>query len=300
MFKNFWYPVALVSQLPEGTSKITLGGHQIWVERTGDNFAAYPSHRLHRLIAPADDQESLPVTDTADHSLNLATQENYGLLFVFLGENGVSCPCGIPVIPEVQDESWRMTSGSFLWNADYTRALENAIDVQHPFMVHPHTFGNPARPEVNAISLSKEEWSGAQSSRFFPPDNPVQRLLRRGVPDALTRVSFHMPNMTRLDVTLPGMEIVIVSFHSPVCLGVTNTYWLMLRNSFKSQCFDGLTKFYVENTFKEDERIVTRQFPVQTPFLTSTELSVKQDALQLHFRALCRKCAQLGWLLDPV
>ena len=85
---------------------------------------------------------------TLKQTSNYPTAERYGWVWVFVGDLAEEERPPLPPLPEYGDPDWRALHGEFLWNAHYTRVVENGMDFAHAPFVHARSFGNPDKPVV--------------------------------------------------------------------------------------------------------------------------------------------------------
>ncbi|MGK7875158.1 MAG: Rieske 2Fe-2S domain-containing protein [Xenococcaceae cyanobacterium] len=224
-------------------------------------------------------------------------QEKYGWIWLFLGDLPSSERPPFPPLLEFGDSAWRAIYGEFKWNAPYTRVVENSIDISHPPFVHGNSFGSRFDPRNEIYDLHLEDWSGSASLKIKPPSQRGiwKYILRhKDRPDIQTKVTFYMPNVTRLDVDFGTFKFIIFSAHLPIDGNTTVTKWIQLRNFLTHPWFDGDARRRNLKTFLQDQRIVEALRPELLP----SELPVCSDALQIAYRKLHQKCLDMGWGID--
>ena len=64
------------------------------------------------------------------------TQEQYGWVWLFLGDLPEAERPPLPPLPEFGDDRWRVIYGEFPWNAPYNLVLEHGIDFSHQPFIH--------------------------------------------------------------------------------------------------------------------------------------------------------------------
>ncbi|MEX3941748.1 hypothetical protein AB4Y44_19745 [Paraburkholderia sp. BR10937] len=50
--------------------------------------------------------------------------------------------------------------GTYAWEANWERVIENGLDFAHAPFVHGSAFGAPDRPEIDAVNVNADAWSG--------------------------------------------------------------------------------------------------------------------------------------------
>jgi phenylpropionate dioxygenase-like ring-hydroxylating dioxygenase large terminal subunit len=229
-------------------------------------------------------------------------EERHGLVWLFIGDLPPAERPPIPPLPEYGDPRWRAIDGEFLWQAHYTRVVENGLDFAHAPFVHRNSFGNPERPQVDDYKVELGEWSGSAYAELVapPPGGLWSLFLPKQRPPVKTRITFYMPNLTRLDLELAGgkMKMVIFSTNIPIDERRTLTRWTMLRSFFTGAWADANSRKRTHQIFLEDQPIVESQRPFAAPE-PGDEISVKSDAMPLAYRKLVRQCHDRGWTLPP-
>lgn len=326
MLKNFWYACRIAAEVRSAPVKVRMLGHDfvLFRDREGrarcvddqcphrgaslsggsveDGCVVCPYHgwRFDGAGActriPANRGEAR-IPRKADVRA-YPTEERYGWIWVFVGDLPEAERPPIPPLPEYGDTRWKAIHGSFLWNAHYSRVVENGMDIAHAPFVHSRTFGNPARPEVDAYTIEEHPWGASAAVRLVaPPPGGLWSLVMRGErPPVKTRTGFYMPSVTRLDLDLGRMKMVIFDSNVPIDEEHTLTLWIMLRDFFKGDWADGNARARTLQIFREDQPVVESQRPKAVPLEMSEEVHVKSDALPLVFRKMRRECLLArGW-----
>ncbi|MCA9638188.1 MAG: aromatic ring-hydroxylating dioxygenase subunit alpha [Myxococcales bacterium] len=329
MLKNFWYACYHAAELGERPAKLRMLGHDFVLFRDRAGRAVCLDDRCpHRGASlaggwvaggcvvcpyhgwrfdPAGACTSIPANRgdaRIPRKANVRaypTEERYGWIWVFVGDLPEAERPPIPPLPEYGDRRWRALHGSFLWNAHYTRVVENGMDIAHAPFVHARTFGNPERPQVDEYAIEHHPWGASASVELVapPPGGLWSLVLPRERPPVKTRTGFYMPSVTRLDLDLGRMKMVIFNSNVPIDEEHTLTLWIMLRDFFKGAWADGNARARTLQIFEEDQPIVESERPHAVPMDMSDEVHVKSDALPLVFRKLRRECLrERGWGLD--
>lgn len=333
MLRNFWYACHRSSEVTARPVQLRMLGHEfvLWRDRAGqvvalddrcphrggslsqgtclDDHIVCPYHGW--AFAPGGECVRIPANRDDARLPRKAqvrswpTAERHGWVWLFVGDLPEAERPPIPPLPEYGDPGWKAIHGTFLWHAHYTRVVENGMDIAHAPFVHSRSFGNPARPEVDDYAIEHHPWgAGASVELVAPPPGGLWSLvLPRQRPPVKTRVAFYMPSITRLDVDLGGMKMIVFSSNIPLDDEHTLTRWIMLRDFFKGAWADGNAARRTRQIFLEDQPIVEGQRPRSVPLDMSREVHVKSDALPLVFRKLRREClVERGWGLrwdDP-
>ena len=218
--------------------------------------------------------------------------ERYGFVWVFMGDLPEAERPPIPSFPEFDAPGWRPIWGEFAWNAHYARVVENGLDFAHGPFVHARSFGNPDEPVVDEHEVFTDAFSG-HASLAVPASRPtgLWRLLYRGArPRVPVTLSFHLPNVVRIDLRPSDKwRIIIFDSNVPVDETHTRTLWVAQRNFFTGAWADGDARRRTVEIFEEDRPVVEAIRPVIPAFDAAGELPQKSDQLPLAYRRLRRK-----------
>lgn len=328
MFKNLWYVVAPSTHLKQDLLPVRLLGQDFVAFRDKEGSARLLSdicvHRGASLSAgakvgdtvqcpyhgwrfggdgvctliPAQPDLRIPAKARVD---SYPTVERHGWIWTFLGDLPDTERPPLPPLDWIDDPQVRVVRGSFDWNVNWERVIENGLDFAHAPFVHGSSFGDPDHPEISAMEVESGDWSG---QALMTMRRPVRAGWRRrptgALQDVLTRPGFHLSGpCTTLELTpRPGWKIHIVAAHVPVDGTTTRTWWAMGRTFLRSPLFDSQTIARNMRIFRQDREVLERIQPVRVPDSWQQEVSVKSDALQIAFRQRVKALAQQGWKID--
>ncbi|MFI5429786.1 Rieske 2Fe-2S domain-containing protein [Aeromicrobium sp. UC242_57] len=321
MFKNFWYAVEFSTDLEVGKPKKVkiLGQQLVLYRKNSDNSVVAMSDLcVHRGAAlsggtikddcivcpyhgweyspdgavqkvPAQPDKAIPRKARID---SYPTQEKYMFIWVYMGDLPEDERPPIPDWSEIDDtETYRAVTGSFLWNSNYERILENGVDVAHTPFVHGGVFGNPEKPEVPEFVMEESDWHCKISIVLNPPRskgiwgmiNPNRQALadRPPVPVSTT---WYLPNMILLDVGTPMGAMKIFDVNIPIDDEWTLVKFVALRSFFKGKWADRDARRRVFKVLYEDQAIVDNVRPELLPFDLSAELHIKSDQNAVKYR----------------
>lgn len=228
-------------------------------------------------------------------------EERYGFVWVFLGDLPAAERPPIPALPEFDSPDWRPLYGDYMWNAHYSRVVENGLDISHTPFVHQNSFGNREQPQIPEYEVRHGDWSAAASVVLTAPRPKglwglFQKDRRAQVKAS---VAVYMPHITRLDLQLPnGWRTIVFDANVPVDDGTTRTLWLQLRSFFRGGWADGDATRRMLQIFDEDAPIVEAQRPERLPIELGAELHVKSDQLAVAYRKLRKRAFDAGWGID--
>ncbi|MBD2565512.1 MULTISPECIES: aromatic ring-hydroxylating dioxygenase subunit alpha [Nostoc] len=316
--KNFWYVAESSSAITNKPKHISMLGEEFVLYRNSKNqVVALSNLCVHRGGFLADGQvegdcircpyhgwkyaangaaveipankPQTPIPKLA-HIDAYPVEEKYGWVWLFLGDLPEAERPPLPLLPEFGDSTWRAISGTFKWNAPYTRVVENGLDISHlPFV---HGF-EPQILESSEVNLSS--WSGSLFVNLKPsPSKGLWKYFTRhkGGASVEAKATFYMPNVTRQDIHLPGKsKLILFGVHVPIDDRTTITWWMQLRNFLTYFWADSDAQRRNLRAFLQDQRVVEAQRPELLPY----NLAMRSDALQIAYRQLHQKYLDMGW-----
>jgi phenylpropionate dioxygenase-like ring-hydroxylating dioxygenase large terminal subunit len=342
MLKNFWWPIEIAHEVTNKPLSLTALGQKfvLWRDSKGEvhvlsdlcvhrggslaggwltpdsNSVVCPYHGWEFdgdgacTKIPAHPQRGIPKKARVD---SYPVKERYGLVWAFLGDLAEEERPPLPDIPELEDPNYKRVYGSYYWDVNYERALENGMDPSHAPYVHGNRFGNLDKPDVADFEVQTTQWSGlAQIPLYAPVANPKGawgRLFRRSAKDDAeakergelrldTKAGYYFPNMNLLSVPLPFGTMYLFDAHVPISENRTRTIYVSLRSFLKGDWADKDTHRRVNYIFKQDDSVIGVQRPELIPFKLSDELPVRSDALQVAYRRRRAELIEKGWGID--
>ncbi|MGB9369701.1 MAG: aromatic ring-hydroxylating dioxygenase subunit alpha [Xanthobacteraceae bacterium] len=217
-------------------------------------------------------------------------REAGGYVWVYLGEKTDTLP-PLPLPPEFDEPGWAIARRYHDVETDYTRLVEQNVDLVHFGFVHRGTFGRNMGPK------DWEQWEVTSSPQGFRikygNDVPTWILNKRwnsriGASDALMAgIHFEMPNVFR--VVQSGM--VLGLFSVPIERGRTRLYQYTARCWFTgvpvlSWLLSQLTLQLNRIILAEDMPILLRQKPNRIPDDPRAEVLIASDRAELLYRGL--------------
>lgn len=326
MLKNFWYAVAWDNEVTDTPTKIRVLGQDLALYRTPDGVAHCVSDLcIHRggslgngwvedgcIVCPYhgwqfnSDGEctKIPASPGGGPVPKKArvdaypTREKYGWVWVFLGDLPEEERPPMPVFPEMEDPAWRVVRGTYDWEANYERVVENGTDVAHTAFVH--SFGNAEKPEVTKQEITLEDWGCHMDVELYPQASTGlwKRFFKGDDRMVKVRSSWWMPSIVRIHISNPLGEIIIYDTNIPVDANHTRTLWLGLRNFFTGSWADRDAKRRIEAIFEQDHKVVSEQRPELLPWDMDAELHHKSDRPAVEYRKLRKRLIDQGWGID--
>lgn len=230
-------------------------------------------------------------------------QEKYGFIWMFYGDLPEAERPPIPPLPEFDDPTKRPIYFEYKVKANYTRTVENDMDLSHVYLIHKNTFGNQFQPEqiMKDYALTFDKWSGrvvVDISNFKNATPTFKYLFKPLRSNLKIGLGYYMPNITRVDVESSSGKLTTLTIHLPIDDQTTMTKRIQFRNFLKFPLADYLFQLAAYQVVNEDKRVVETQLG-GVPDNLSDEVHVACDSLSIAYRQLRQKCLAMGWGLKP-
>jgi phenylpropionate dioxygenase-like ring-hydroxylating dioxygenase large terminal subunit len=330
MYVNFWYAAARSAELGATPLRVRMLGQDFALFRDAQGRARCVSNPCtHRGAALADGKVVGGLIQCPYHgwsfdgeghcrwipSLGRETQppqrarvdayptvEKYGIVFAFLGDLPETDRPGILEIPEWDEPGWTFDHYEFTLNTNYERSIENALDPAHTEFVHPAMGYQGAEQgyRVPEFTIDRKEWGAGTMIEFEPPPpRGLWRMLRKPGTKVVSGSGFHGPShvWTYVHITARAWSHQYI-YHTPVDEFTDRVYFVNARNFLTSRFFRKGADRRVLAIIEQDRRIIEKLEPIFTPESATDQLSVRADALSLHYREWLREWAERGWRID--
>jgi phenylpropionate dioxygenase-like ring-hydroxylating dioxygenase large terminal subunit len=330
MLKNFWYAVEESANIKGAPRKVVvLGQDLVLFRRKSDGRVVSLSnlcvHRMGSLAGGVVDGDCVRcpyhgwafAEDGACTSIpanppgapipkkarvdSYPVEERYGWIWVFLGDLPEAERPPIPPLPEFGLPGWRAIYGQFLWNAHYSRVVENGVDIAHAPFVHKNSFGNKDNPVVPEHEITTDDHSISTSLTLkAPAPKGLWKFMRKKRAEVAVSVGIYMSSVTRLDLRFGdrGWRTIVFDSNIPIDENTTLTRYIQLRNFFTGSWADGDAHKRMAQIFLEDQPTVESQVPRIIPYEIGAELSMKSDGMAVAYRRLRKKYIDMGWCID--
>lgn len=212
--------------------------------------------------------------------------ERGGLIWVWTGDPALGAPPDLPALPEaLEAPGWSRRELSQPWDAHWTRAMENMLDIPHLPYVHAATIGGALRrkPDLDQMGLDiqiHDQPYGFDLTWAFGADADN------------SRVEWRRPCGMVLALHTPVGELRQHIFCVPAAPGQTT---MLLVSAARRPWWARLlpvTLFhgFEDRILREDQHVVETSPPgsVLDPAVASAERSVATDKPTLRFRAWLR------------
>jgi phenylpropionate dioxygenase-like ring-hydroxylating dioxygenase large terminal subunit len=202
----------------------------------------------------------------------LAARELAGMLWVFTAADVV--PVTEPQPPdEVVQPGIHLDGESFVWNAHWTRVVENMSDDSHLPFVHPKTIGRGMMP------------AGTPRLDFETTEHPWGMAWNVAVDGVKQTYSSELrwPNVMLLRIPAGPNTLGICFAAIPIGGGRTRILQMGYRNFATSRLADPVFRAINRKVLREDQGIVESQPQGPVPH-AAEERSVRTDVVGLWFR----------------
>ncbi|TDI65582.1 MAG: aromatic ring-hydroxylating dioxygenase subunit alpha [Alphaproteobacteria bacterium] len=232
-------------------------------------------------------------------------KEKWGFVWAFIGDLAEQ---ERPPLPdffseyEENDGEWRFLRGTYVFECNWVRAIENGVDRTHAAFVHTD-FGNPETGEVKPYEVKKTEHNIYTSSTVAKPVTK-RGLWRQEIPDDRPNIFTEV----QIQLTAPSIRIqmhmfppnnqIIVTGYTPINEHQTRLHWIHSRNFLTDEKYDDDARKRMFTVLGEDAAILNYLKPAQVPPLLSDELLLANDKHGLEFRKWVKQQEASGKAID--
>ncbi len=317
MYINFWYPMALSSELTETPIRSRALGHNFALFRDTDGnahcLADVCAHRGGSLGSGklkgdcvecpyhgwryngAGQCEHIPTLAKGGKIPSRARvdsyplEERYGLVFAFLGDLPEQERPPIMALKQWDKEGWSVTSLVYDWDASFERVIENGLDATHTEFVHPSAGleGNFNPDDVLSQGLVESPWGSA-----YQMDTETVEIEHghEGASHQWTFLTFKTPQFAG--------KFRFYSFVRPIDANSVRRYLFHARDF---QLGEKMDTELVKTTLafeKEDRPVIEAMQPLFSPRDTSSELLLPEDEVMVSYRRYLNNWQARGWHID--
>lgn len=210
-------------------------------------------------------------------------REEQGFIWIWWGEIRTELP-PLPIFPDL-DGSYSLAGIKDQWSVDYTRAIENQLDVFHLPFVHASTIGRGARTisdgpvtkldhdrmEIWVYSRKEDGTGSKRTGDLQQPQKPPQLI-------------FHFPNtwMNRI-----SKDIRLIAGFAPVdegtCVIYIHQYQRLVNLPLARELFNFIGMIANRIILNQDKRVVLSQLPKKVNLISGEKL-ISQDRPIILFR----------------
>lgn len=249
---------------------------------------------------PAEPGAKIPARARVD---SYPVVEQAGWVWVFIGDLPPEQRPSIPAMPEYLDPGIRWIHGSWDWQANHHRVVENGLDFAHAPFVHGSVFGDRNNPSIEDFSIEDRPDGGGSRMVMRVPkrNNGLWGLMPGPAVKSVEARPWYNLNGPIVGLELfprAGWQIWLRSAHTPVDENHTKSWWIMGRNFMRSKLFDKDSYKRNVQIFFQDSVVLEQIKPENVPDSWREELTVKTDALQVSYRKKVRQLEALGNKID--
>ena len=331
MYINFWYPICTSEELKateplsvqvlglpfvafrdtEGVSHVLAntcvhrGGSlsKGWVQ---DGCVVCPYHGWRysgdgkcQLVPSLEEGRKIPARAKVD---SYPVQEQYDIVFAFLGDLPEEERPPMYKIEEYEDEAWRVTETIILdIGCFYERSMENGVDPIHNEFVHPIQ-GSP-KPIPGSVEYPDTPWGTGVTGRMAEVGTKatgVEADAMKSDPATLSAGSWHHgPNTLITWITFgEGRTLHQYMFEAPVDGDHTKVYLVNLRSFNLEPKHDDFIREANLRVTVEDIAVLEGLYPVRTPETRTKEILISGDKGISRYRDCLEDWNARGWRLD--
>lgn len=219
------------------------------------------------------------------HTTSYLVREEHDMIYLWYGDKEKATH-DVPFFNETIDESYVFSEMSDLWNAHYSRCIENQLDVVHVPFVHHNTIGRGNKTIINgpAVEWKNETLTLTADNSFDNGQAPKPSSECKINPKM--NLKFKYPNIWQNQIT---EHIKVIIFFAPVddehtifyIRFYTNMFKLKFMNKFMAQIGKHMNKV-VE---RQDKPHVETQIP-KASALACGEVLLKGDFPIILYRKI--------------
>lgn len=224
--------------------------------------------------------------------------EKGGFIWLFYGSTKLpeDARPPIPVIPELEDPTWKPVFEEMEFEANHFGVFENAIDMAHIHYLHNDSFGNQEAPEIRDMEATSDAYS--VTAKFKIQNKPVNAFWALfKVPVVEVTATAYLPSTSVVSFTLAN-GLSFITFVNTVPISATrsiNRFSLIRKISwdktglFNARAWDGMARKAMIKIQTEDKAMLEQLKYDQLP----AEFSVRADLPQVQFRKLRQQWAEM-------
>ena len=230
-------------------------------------------------------------------------QERCGVIFAFLGDLPEGERPPLQAIPEEGQDGWRYTVHTWDVACNYERGVENAMDPAHNEFVHPtHGFsGERDDYKTPDIELTRTDWGAGFMATFFSPGlpDPKMKHLKPEIGTMRAGSGHHGPNAmwTYIHFTETSMLHQYL-WETPLDDTHTRVFLINYRNHLLDPALDAKIGERNMVVASQDVAVLEAIEPTITPNdMTHENMTVADKAIVAYREALKGWDAK-GWRID--
>ena len=252
-----------------------------------------------QLVPSLENGSKIPARAKVD---SYPVQEQYDIVFAFLGDLPEEERPPMYEIEEYEDEAWRVTETIILdIGCFYERSMENGVDPVHNEFVHPIQ-GSP-KPIPGSVEFPTTPWGGGITCRMSEVGTKatgVEADAMKSDPTFLNAGSWHHgPNTLITWITFgEGRSLHQYMFEAPIDGDHTKVYLVNLRSFNLEPKHDDFIREANLRVTVEDIGVLEGLYPVRTPETRTKEILIPGDKAIVRYRDCLEGWNARGWRLD--
>jgi phenylpropionate dioxygenase-like ring-hydroxylating dioxygenase large terminal subunit len=224
--------------------------------------------------------------------------EKGGFIWLFYGSTKLPADARppIPVIPELEDPTWKPVFEEIEFDANHFGVFENAIDMAHIHYLHNSSFGNQDAPEIRDMHATSDAFS--VTAKFKIQNKPVNAFWALfKVPVVEVTAIAYLPSTSVVSFTLAnGLSFITFVNTVPISAKKSINRFALIRKIswdktglFNARVWDGMARKAMIKIQLEDKAMLEQLKYDQLP----AEFSVRADLPQVQFRKLRQQWAEM-------
>jgi len=215
--------------------------------------------------------------------------ERYGLVFAFLGDLPQDERPPILEISQYGQPGWSVTSLVYDWQASFERVIENGLDATHTEFVHPSAGlqGGFKPGDIRAERLVETAWGSAMQT---DTDKVQIEHGHLGASHQWTFLTFKMPKFSG--------SFMFYSFVRPIDAHSVRRYLFNARDFQHGEAMDRTLGETTLGFEREDRPVIEAMRPQFSPRDTRSELLLPEDEIMVSYRRYLAAWQARGWHID--
>lgn len=337
MYINFWYPVAVDSNLKDEPIRQKVLGVNLAIFRDADGNPRVVSDQcIHRgaslgkgfvkdgnigcpyhgwafngegkcVHIPSLDysEDKIPARAKID---SYPVQVKYDIIFAFLGDLPEEERPPIWEVEELNDPAWRACPIKEVHIPYYyERSVENGLDPSHNEYVHPNQGApSPKRDyKKEPIPIVQEEWRSHFTLEFTRDVQGLTGSTAAGVTqedgsEMIIAGTGHMGPNQLVTWIYPQEDTKFRQyfFEAPIDYETTKVYFLTTRTTMLDEDFDEDIMEVNLMIAQEDIDVVKEIDPIRTPNSSTKEVLLGSDLPAMTYRQYLKRWEEKGWKID--
>jgi phenylpropionate dioxygenase-like ring-hydroxylating dioxygenase large terminal subunit len=216
-------------------------------------------------------------------------REDYGFIWIWYGDKQESYP-DLPFF-EYLDDSFSHNNYVEKWKTNYTRIIENQLDVSHLAFVHSNTIGRGGRSQVNGPLVESNDnsikiWvdNNKQGEKRLTTDKDLEFLK-----DREASLEFRFPNIWCLNITSKFKNFAaFVPIDEENTLIYLRAYQKIVTQPVLKNIVGFINTISNKYVLNQDKSIVESQLPIKSE-LDLEEKLIRADLPILMYRRIRNK-----------